>query len=365
MLRFVFILILFMTCNAALSHEIKITDLFDREVMIPAKINKVIALGSGTLRLLVYAGAQDIVVGKELYEDELTKDFRPYTYNLSDKYYELPVVSAGGPGVMPDINQIKTLTPDVIFTTTLDKDQIDNLSKLTNSPVVGLTYGAVVHTDLEKIKMSLRLIGYITHTQQRVQYILNKMAMLRKDLYSRSFGQNKKSVFMASIAFKGPRGFGSTEKEHPSCLMLNVTNIADEIIAEPAKNKHIVLEIDTIIKKQPDFIFLDISGKNSLIQNYQKLYSDLTKLNAVEEGKVFSVLPYNLYNSNIENIFITAYYIGKKVYPEQFADVKLESVASDIYNSFLMTNPFDDVASKYEVFRQVIFKESGMKFFKR
>lgn len=361
MLRVLFCFTLLIMSGLSYAHEISVTDLFKREVTIPDNVTKVVAIGSGALRMLVYAGAHELVAGRESYEDILEKDFRPYTYNLSDSYYTLPVVSEGGPGKMPDIEQIKKLDPDVIFAATYSSGQLDMISRLTGIPVVGLTYGDIGHTNLEKIKESLRLIGYITHTQQRVQHVLNKMAMLRKDLYSRSYGQEKKSVFMSSIAFKGARGFGSSEKDHPSCLMLHIANIADDIETKPFQSKNVMLDTETVVSKNPDYIFIDITGIESVIKDYDKL----TRIEAVRKGNVYSVMPYNWYNSNIENIFLTAYFIGKIVYPDRFSDISMEEAAKDIYNSFLMTNPYDDLMNRYDVFKQILFEKDSLKFIRK
>mgnify|MGYP001194566817 CR=1 FL=1 len=275
------VFIMFLMSNMLLAHEIKITDLYNREVLIPEKVERVLALGAGSLRLLVYAGAQELIVGRELFEEKIDKSLRPYTYNLPDNYNKLPIVSAGGPEVMPDVEAIKDVKPDLIFVSALKEDQVEKLSWLTGIPIIGLTYGDIGHTDLEKIKESIRLIGYATHTQKRTQFLLNKMAMLRKDIFERSYKQERRSVFMAAISYRGERQFASTERAHPSCNMLNIHNIADDINIEINKPTHTILSMAYIINKQPDYIFYDITGVDELTKNYNNLFSVLYKVEAV------------------------------------------------------------------------------------
>ena len=54
------------------SENIAVTDLLGREVEVPAEVSSIIALGAGGLRMISYAGAQDMVVGVEQAEHEHT-----------------------------------------------------------------------------------------------------------------------------------------------------------------------------------------------------------------------------------------------------------------------------------------------------
>lgn len=355
---YIFILLM-LTASLGFTHEITVKDLYGRTVVTPENVTKIAALGPGTLRLLVYAGAQNFVIGREQFEEKLSKSIRPYTYSLPENYKDLPVISAGGPGKMPDIEKLIIADPDVIFATAFTYDQLETISRMTRIPVIGLNYGETGHTDFKKIVDSLRLIGYITHTQSRTQDVMNKMAMLRKDIIQRVQGEPSKSVFMASIAYKGSRGFNSTERQHPSCLMLGVNNIADSI---DSQSNHVSIQTETLLKEQPEYIFYDVTGMEALKSNYGKLYGTFAMFKAVKEGKVFSVLPYNWYNSNIENIYLTAYFMGKVMYPDKFRDVDVAHYADEIYNAFLHTNPYAEIYKKNPVYRSMTFEKDGVHF---
>lgn len=362
-MRFLFfIFVILLTASGLYANELTVKDLYGRTVIIPGKVNRTLALGPGALRLLVYVGAQDTVAGREMFEDKLEKTLRPYTFALPKNYSSLPVVSAGGPGKMPDAEKIIMINPDVIFTSAFTPDQIEDIARMTHKPVIGLNYGAVGHTDLEKVMSSIRLVGYVTGHQKRAQDVMNRIAMMRKDLMSRTSGQPSKSVYMASIAYKGARDFNSTERDHPSCALVGVTNLADSVTKESGMGTHIMLQTETILKDQPDYIFYDITGFRILKNSYKKKYQLLRLFNAVRDGHVYSVMPYNWYNSNLENIFLTAYFIGKTVYPKQFKDVNINQKADEIYNAFLGMNPFPQILKKNRVYRRVIFEKNGFSF---
>ncbi|PLX69782.1 MAG: hypothetical protein C0603_02280 [Denitrovibrio sp.] len=363
MKRFYLTFILFILANTvAFAHELTITDMFGRVVQTPTETKRVSVIGPGALRLLVYAGAQDLLVSRELFEEKIDKSIRPYTYALPDNYMELPVVSDGGPGKMPNIEKLMLAKPDVIFATGFTATQMDMITEKTHIPVVGVSYGVIGHADLKEVKNSIRLVGYITHKQARAQNIANNMAMMRKDLLARTQGEMPKLVYMASIAYKGARGFNSTERNHPSCSLLNLNNIADDKSSSNMRSTHIILQMETILKKQPEYIFYDITGFNILKNDYPKTYKLLSLLNAVKEGNVYSVMPYNWYNSNIENIFLTAYFMGKVLYPDKFSDVDIAHKADDIYNIFLDIHPYKKMVEKKNIYRRVIFEKSGFRF---
>jgi iron complex transport system substrate-binding protein len=344
------------------AESITVTDLFGREVTISEKVEKLVAVGPGALRLVSYVRAQDMLVGREMFEDKLDKSIRPYTYAFPKNYYDLPVISAGGPGKMPDVEKIIAVAPDVIIASAFTKEQLNLISEKTQIPVVGVDYGDVGHASLGKVKDSLRLLGYITGRQVNSQMIMNRMAMMTQDLLERSEGVKPKSVFMASIAFKGARGFTSTERNHPVLSLLKLVNIADDINVNSGMGTHLIMQTEAVLLKQPDYIFYDITGLSILKDTYANNYATLKMLKAVNEKRVFTTLPYNWYNSNIENIFLTAYFIGKTVYSDRFEDIDIAQKADEIYNVFLGTNPYAEISSKTKVFRGMIFEKGGFSF---
>lgn len=357
---FVLITMLF-TFSLGFAHEVSVKDLFGRTVHTPDNVDRILAIGPGALRLIVYAGAQDKIVGRELFEDKLSKSLRPYTYKIPKNYYKLPVISAGGPGKMPDIEKILMTKAKVIFAVSFTKSQMDTISRMTNIPVVGLSYGSLGHTDINTIMTSIRQIGYIAHTQDRTQDLINKIAIMRKDIIKRVDGAKPKSVFMASVAYKGSRGFNSTEREHPSCQMLNLNNIADDIKVDSGMGTHIMMQIESILKSQPEYIFYDVTGFDALKKEYGRIYPLINLLSASKGNKIYSVMPYNWYNSNVENIFLTAYFMGKVIYPERFADVDIALKAGEIYNNFLQIDPYRQIADKEPIYRRITFEKDGIR----
>ena len=75
----------------------------------------------------------------------------------------------------------------------------------------------------------------------------------------------------------------------------------------------------------PEVLFLDLSTlqmgseKGGLFElGSDPLYRELS---AVKAGRVFGLLPYNWYAQNFGSILADAWFVGKTLYPERFADI--------------------------------------------
>jgi len=115
--------------------------------------------------------------------------------------------------------------------------------------------------------------------------------------------------------------------------------------------QHADVAKEAIVDWDPEFLFMDVGTLQMDSEGaIGELKNDpaLQGLTAVKEGKVYGVLPYNFYNTNYENVLADAYYIGKIVYPEKFADIDPEAKANEIMTKFLGSSPLDKINSQYK-----------------
>jgi len=84
-------------------------------------------------------------------------------------------------------------------------------------------------------------------------------------------------------------------------------------------------------------------------------------LNAFKEGRVYGILPYNYYHTNVAVALADAYYIGKILYPERFSDVNPSEKADEIFRVFVGKALYQQYAEAYGGFRCLaeMFKPSG------
>ncbi len=143
-------------------HNLVVTDMLGRQVSFPKPANRVVAIGPGALRLYVYVGNLDYIVGVEEME---TGDVSGKPYMLANPgLTKLPLSGQGGPNNAPDPEKLLTVKPDVIFSTyATDVASADELQTQTGIPVVVINYGGFGITSIfgENIQNSLFLIGQV------------------------------------------------------------------------------------------------------------------------------------------------------------------------------------------------------------
>jgi iron complex transport system substrate-binding protein len=349
-------------CNAANPNKtetVSITDLLGREVSVPADISRVVAIGPGALRLYVYAGNLDYVVGVEQIEAD-SPTGRPYLL-ANPELAELPVIGQGGPNNAPDPEKILTLAPDVIFSTyATDAAAADELQTKTGIPVVVISYGTIgfgVTTIFgEAVQDSLRLIGDITGQTEKAQAAIDLLQKIQQDLDSRAkdvSDADKPSVYVGGLGARGTHGIGSTQGRYALLDAIHARNVVDET----GESGSIMIDKEKLLAWDPDFIFIDQGGFAAVLEDYQKNPTFYQSLSAVQNGQVYAQLPYNYYNTNIDTAIADAYYLGKILYPAAFADIDPEQKADEIYRSLLGQPAYAQMAESFGGFKPLNLSE--------
>jgi iron complex transport system substrate-binding protein len=332
-----------------------ITDLYGRDVTVPEDIARVVALGPGALRFVVYLGAADMIVGIEDMEKrmEATRLSRPYAQALDRSFMDLPVVSSGGPGNLPNFEGVITCRPDLIIAVSFDAGQVDNIQEKTGIPTIALSYGAL-GVWREEAKTSLRLLGEVLGRTNRAEEVIAYVESAERDLAKRTVdtGEGKRAgVFFGGISFKGSHGLTSTEGGYAPGEMVNARNLADTV----AESGHLFVDREQLLLWDPDVIFVDLGSSSHVEEDFRNNPGFYRNLGAVRNNRVFSLLPYNYYNTNIELALLNAYFIGKTLYPVAFADVDIADKADEIYSTF----PGIHAPENLSAYRAIRFDESN------
>ena len=335
----------FCGCTEKTSQEnaqntIKITDMLGREVEVPKDVNRIVCIGPGCLRLIVYLNATDKVVGVEDAEKKWSIYGRPYRI-AHPELAKLPTIGQGGPNPKPNPEEIIKVKPDVIFACYITKEQADDLQKKTGIPVVVLSYGKLATFNNEDIFKSLRIAGKILDKEDRAEEVIKFINDCLNDLNNRTKDipdDKKPTVYVGGIGYKGMHGIDSTECHYPPFEAVNAKNVADEL----NKEGHVFVSKEQILKWNPDYIFIDEGGLKLVIEDYKKNPEFYNSLKAFKNGNVYGLLPYNFYTTNIGTALADAYYIGKVHYPERFKDTDPEKKADEIY-TFLVGKPVYNV----------------------
>ncbi|EGB16204.1 periplasmic binding protein [Pseudodesulfovibrio mercurii] len=343
-----------------------LTDCVGRTNDLPDRIDHVICSGSGCLRLLTYLGAQDRIVAVDDIETRRRKfDARPYAL-ANPQFRKMPIFGEFRGHDNPELILTLEPQPQVIFKTYTSSMGYDprELQDKTGIPVVVLDYGNLGEKRPALYK-SLRLMARVLGREERAEAVIKYMEGLIEDLGRRTGdvpGQERSTVYLGGVAFRGPHGFQSTEPAYPPFQFVNAVNLAYEAGKAGQGLAQSDIAKEKIVEWNPDVLFLDLAtlqmGDDA--GGLFELRTDpaYRMLSAVKEGRVYGVLPYNWYTQNFGSILADAYFIGKVLYPTRFADVDPAAKADEIY-TFLVGKPvFKDMN---ELFKGMAFQPVPVK----
>jgi len=219
-----------------------------------------------------------------------------------------------------------------------------NSLKKTGIPVIILDYGNLGR-HRNALFQSLHIMAEVLDKRERAEHVIAFFDGLIADLQNRTAeipDDNRPGCFVGGIAYRGPRGFQSTEPIYPPFSFINARNLARDPSLNDRVLPHSSIAKEKIVVWDPAYLFLDLStlqmgGKAGGLYELQtdRAYRLLT---AVKSSRVYAVLPYNWYSQNFGSIMANAYFIGKMLYPQKFADIDPPARADEIY-TFLVGKP--------------------------
>lgn len=310
---------------------------------VPA--TRVICSGPGALRLLTYLQAQDLVVAVDDIEKRRARfDARPYAL-ATPRYKTLPVFGEFRGFDHPELILALDPQPQVIFKThaAMGHDPRE-LQVKTGIPVVVLEYGDLGDRR-EALYQALRLMARVIGRETRAEAVIGFFETGIADLENRTRDipePARPACYVGGIAFKGPHGFISTEPGYPPFDLVGARNLACDPSRRPAPQGQSLVAKEKILAWDPDLLFVDLStlqmGAGAGALHELRTDPAYRALSAVGKGNVHGLLPYNWYAQNFGSILANAYYIGKLLHPQRFADVDPAVKADEIY-AFLVGSP--------------------------
>jgi len=318
---------------------IVVTDFANRTVKVPKNVSRVVAIGPGALRLLIYLNATSLVVGVEEIEKTRSPIGRDYAMAVHSVFKDLPVVGPGGPGKPPDPERILAAKPDLVIMS-LSYAQIydpDKLQRELGVPVVVVDYTPATSPDLSMFYRALRLLGDILNRRERAEQLISFTHSILEDLKKRVEGLDVTAlrVFVGAVSYRGAQPFTATQSPYPPLWWLSTKSIADYVAEQKGVRGFINLDFEYILAMQPDIVFIDENNFAVVLQDFSKSPQAYCSIKAFREGRVYGLLPFNYYHTNIAVALANAYYIGKVLYPDRFVDVDPVAKANEIFKVFL------------------------------
>ena len=318
--------------TVATAGAMTVTDMAGRTVDLADPPQRIVCIGPGALRLIVYLEAQDMLAGVESMEKQHPAG-RPY-WIAQPQLQALPVIGPGGSGAInkkPDMEAVLRVAPDLIVATYMEAALADEVSKTLGIPVVVLSYGELAVFD-RLVFDSLRLAGRILDREARADAVIDFIDGIRKDLDRRTADipdQTPVKVFVGGIGYRGTHGIESTQRDYIPLDWNHTVNAAQQVKA--SVGSHVMMDKEILLGLDPDVIFIDGGGLDLVKADYRKKPDFYRALKAFREGRIYALLPFNYYTTNIDTAMADAYAIGKVLYPRRFADVDLVRQADAIY----------------------------------
>ena len=327
-----------------------ITDSTGRDVEIPSRVESIVCVGVGALRYSCYMDAADLVVGVEDYEVKEGMS-RLYNYVNFDKFKDLPVTGTNGE---PNIEEIITAGPQVIVMSSYASADADDLQAKSGIPVV-MVPGSDTTLD-DNAYETIRIMGELYGKEDRAQELTAYLKGIQKDLDDRTADipeEDKPSVYVAGVSFKGAHGFEGTEAYYGPFELIHANNLANTTDQTGAFD----IDLEQVLTWDPEIIFLDFNGMSLINEDYADNPDYYQNLTAVKEGKVYSQISFRSSASNLETALADAYYAACIMYPEQFSDIDPVEKAGEIFTALLGTNPYEDLKEAGYEFRQITIGE--------
>jgi iron complex transport system substrate-binding protein len=315
-------------------HVITVVDFSNRTVEVPVNASRVVAIGPGVLRLVAYLGALDKIVGVEDAEKSWSPLGRDYAMAYGDVFKNLQVIGPGGPRNPPNPELLRSVKPDIVLMSRVYVDLYDpdRLSQEVGAPVVVIDYGVAGYLNVTEFKRAITLLGRILGREARAQELAKYIDGVVDDLAQRvRVAKVAPSVYVGAVSYKGAQPFTGTQGMFPPLQLLKTRSIVDEL----GKKGFVNVDFEYILKKNPEYIFIDLNNLQTVLDDYKKDSAKYCALGAFKEGRVYALLPFNYYHTNVATALVDAYFMGKVLYPEQFKDVDPAKKADEIYRVFL------------------------------
>lgn len=343
---------------------VTVRDMAGRQVSTPFDPDRIVCIGPGALRLIVYLQTESKVVGVEEME-KMHPGGRPY-WIAHPELHHLPRCGPGGPASInkkPDLEALLSTRPQVVFVTYMDAALADDVQQTLGIPVVVLGYGAFATFD-EAVYDALRIAAKILNSEKRADDVISYIESLRKDLQERSSGiaeERRPGVYVGGIGYRGAHGIESTEQHYIPFKWVNAENLAEQV--KPSIGSHVFLDKEMLLKLNPDIIFIDGGGLTLVAKDFRRKPEYYMALRAFSNRRVYTLLPFNWYATNIGTALADAYAIGKILHSGRFKDITPEAKANEIYTVLVGKPIYKEMERDYGPIAAVPFflKEAAQK----
>ncbi|MFP4529801.1 MAG: ABC transporter substrate-binding protein [Halodesulfurarchaeum sp.] len=336
-------------------NERTVVDGVGREVAVPGTVDRVIGLGPGALRQIVYVDGTERLVGVERGEES---EFQTLPYNAANpKLGELPIVGNSGPEAAGDAESVLEVDPDVVFLSSIGGYQAaDQLTDQTGIPTVVLDMPFLTDADGRSAYFeSLELVGEVLGVSERGEALVSDVQSMLAELRDRAPDTPAASAYVGGVSFKGSQGLTTTRVPYAPFLLSGIRNVARDI-----ETAHVSVEVssESLLAWDPHVIFCSVQNLPLVRQDLRR-HPELENLSAIRADRTHVMPPVSHYHENLGTMLVNTAYVGSVLHPDHFGELRIEDWADRVYETLLGTSPFETLQEQQPAYKRVSLVDGG------
>jgi len=291
----------------------EITDIRGRVVTIPNEIDSVVCIAAGSLRLMSYMGASDLVVGIDSSDSSRDARNNYATYLIAYDYSDVPNV--GDATNETSYKAIMETGAKLILTSKASIDELNTIQNMTGIPTVSIDAGGDVTVTDDKFRQNIELMGKILNKQDRAKELLGAVDAFIIELASYSAViTDKAPCYVGGLTYYKQSGLFMTSGNFLPFDLAGVKNVMPYMSGLPYN-----IEIASrLIEAEPSYIFMDSMTRVASYNQYLENKAVLDSVPAIKDGKDYLLFASKYYGTNWETEIMNAYVIGQVVNPESY-----------------------------------------------
>jgi iron complex transport system substrate-binding protein len=313
-----------------------VTDMAGNKVVVPSTVDKiaVVCYGGATHEIAAMGGASKIVA-----QPAMTKF--PTLLNMYPDFADVPDI-----GSFADVNieELLEVNPDVVIASmaysAMNQDMTD-----VGVPVIAVYTGL---SDIDGIKSEFAMIGELLNNSARAEALIdcwNQQLQIIEQHLQNIPVENRRKVYYSNG--KLMHTDGSAWWGHILITNAGGINVAESL----GENQDI--DAEQLVEWNPDVIIIRQSSAGSATVTISDVVDNeqLQNINAVTNNKVY-LCPVGTFwwDRPAPEAILGITWLAKILYPEEFADIDLETLTKEFYAQFydyeLTTEKYEDFLSQ-------------------
>ena len=223
------LLALCLTCAAAESTPVSITDMYGREITLHEPVTRVVALSAADCEILCALGCEEMLVGRGAYCE--------YPASI----LQVPVVQSGA---QTNLEEILALAPQVVLMSDMAqaKEQVDMLENM------GIHVVVSDGNSLEEVYEMIAMIGALVGREETAQALVADMQATFADIAAKAGNTGKTVYFEVSPLQYGLWTAGRNTFMDELASICGLTNIFADVDGWGAVSE------EQVLARDPDYI---------------------------------------------------------------------------------------------------------------